>query len=84
MRTVLEVDSETAKRLLQMAEAQKVSIDQLLATYLPAFASEESGKNGTEAPDKLRAFEEWVASFPADTPPLSDQAISRESIYRDR
>lgn len=32
---------------------------------------------------KARAFEEWADSFP-DTPPLSDEAISRESIYPDR
>jgi len=31
-----------------------------------------------------KALQDWVDSFPADTPLLSDEAISRESIYEDR
>lgn len=84
MRTALEVESKTAERLRQLAEAQKISVDQLLAVYVPGLASEEASKNGSETEDKARAFEEWAASFPTDTPPLSDEAISRASIYRDR
>ena len=32
--------------------------------------------------EKARAFLEWAESFP-DTPPLSDDAISRASMYPD-
>jgi len=31
-----------------------------------------------------KALQDWIDSFPADTPLLSDEAISRESIYEDR
>lgn len=31
-----------------------------------------------------KALQDWVDSFPADSPLLSDEAISRESIYEDR
>lgn len=31
-----------------------------------------------------KALQEWIDSFPTDTPLLSDEAISRESIYEDR
>lgn len=30
-----------------------------------------------------REFDAWMASFP-DTPPLPDEALSRESLYPDR
>ena len=84
MSTALEVGTKTAEKLRQLAEAQKLSAEQLLVTYVPGLASEEADQNGVGAEDKTRAFEEWAASFPGDSPPLSDEAISRASIYRDR
>ena len=83
MGTALEVKSKTAEKLRQLAESRKVSIDQLLADYIPGLASEEMHQNGDQPVDKARAFDEWADSFP-DTPPLSDEAISRASIYPDR
>ena len=35
------------------------------------------------AAERVRALREWAASHPI-TPPLSDEAISRESLYGDR
>jgi transcriptional regulator with XRE-family HTH domain len=84
MRTALKVESKTAEKLRQLADALNVSVDQLLAAYVPGLASEEPRQNGSDAEDKAKAFEEWAASFPTDTPPLSDEAVSRASIYRDR
>lgn len=35
--------------------------------------------------ERLRAFSEWVGSHAGHTaPPLSDEAVSREGIYRER
>ena len=84
MRTALEVEKKTAEKLRQLAEAQNLSVEQLLAAYVPGLASNEPGQNGAEAEDKARAFEEWASSFPDDGPPLSDEAISRPSIYSGR
>lgn len=84
MRTALEVESETAEMLRQLAKAQNISIDQLLSAYIPGLAPKEPHQNGAEVEDKVRAFEEWAASFPSNNPPLSDEAISRDSIYPDR
>jgi len=84
MRTTLEIESKIAEKIRELAQAQNVSIDQLLAAYVPGLAADEPKKNGSEAEDHAQAFEEWAASFPTDTPPLSDQAISRASIYADR
>lgn len=54
---------------------------------------DENGGTGSPDPtprqfstpeDRARAFMEWAASHSRDTPLLSDEAISRESIYGDR
>jgi hypothetical protein len=34
--------------------------------------------------ERAKAFREWAASHPGDRPSLSDEAISRESIYGER
>lgn len=34
--------------------------------------------------ERARAFQDWANSHRLDTPILSDEAISRESIYGDR
>jgi hypothetical protein len=36
------------------------------------------------ADDWMNRFRAWANSHPTDTPLLSDEAISRDSIYRDR
>ena len=46
-------------------------------------ARAESGQP-MSADEWMRKFRAWAHSHPADTPLLSDEAISRESIYGDR
>jgi hypothetical protein len=44
-------------------------------------------RNATDAPpadEWMRKFRAWAHSHRTDTPLLSEQAIGRESIYRDR
>jgi hypothetical protein len=83
MRTVVEIDSNTAARLLKLAEAKHVSVEELLATYVPGLTEKERVANGSSQ-DRTAAFDEWVADFAKDSPPLPEEAISRASIYRDR
>ena len=84
MRTVLNVDEKTAEKLRELAAAGGISVEQLLATYVPGLRPSESNGNGGDAEKAMRDFEEWADSFAQDVPPLSDEAISRASIYRDR
>ncbi|MEM6612500.1 MAG: hypothetical protein AAF652_09640 [Cyanobacteria bacterium P01_C01_bin.72] len=51
-------------------------------TLLSLINSNLSSKQLSPA-EKAQAFEEWAESHRHDTPPLSDEAISRESIYGD-
>lgn len=83
MRTMLEIDSKTAAQLRKLAEAQHVSVEEFLAVHVRGLTGDEIFENGS-GEDLERAFEEWIADFPKDTPLLSDEAISRASIYGDR
>jgi hypothetical protein len=83
MRTAVEMDSSTAARLRKLADAHRISVEELLAAHVPGLTGEEQSGTGS-GEEKMLAFEEWVAGFPQDTPPLSDEAVSRASIYRDR
>jgi hypothetical protein len=81
MRTTLDVDERTAKRLRELAAESGASVDQVLAAYVPGLRQPSGdGAGGEEA---VLAFERWAESFPQEAPPLSDEAISRASIYRD-
>jgi hypothetical protein len=83
MRTALEMDSKTAKRLHELADVRQISVEELPVAHVPGLAGEECVANGF-CEDRVRAFEEWAADFPANTSPLSNEAASRASIYRDR
>ncbi len=84
MRTALELEAETAEKLRALARERNVSVEELLSAYIPGLALGHLSKNGSEPEDEAQAFDEWVASFTINAPPLSDEAISRASIYRDR
>ena len=80
MRTKLDVDEKTAAKLRELAAAGGMSVDQVLATYVPGLRPSEA--RGNAANDPLPDFEEWADSFTQEAPPLSDESISRGSIYR--
>lgn len=44
----------------------------------------ETNAENTKNADKIKAFEEWMASLDPDTPNLTDEQISRESIYEEQ
>jgi hypothetical protein len=81
MRTSLEIESGMAAKIREVAAAKNLSIEDLLGAYVPGLLS---SKNNNPIPtDPARALDEWIAEIP-DTPPLSDEAISRSSIYGER
>ncbi|MEO8429152.1 MAG: hypothetical protein ABI651_18835 [Verrucomicrobiota bacterium] len=84
MRTALELEAETAEKLRALARERNVSVEELLSVYVPGLAFGHTDKNGSASEDETQAFDEWVASFTIDAPPLSDEAVDRASIYRDR
>jgi hypothetical protein len=81
----LNVNPETEARLLDLAQADGVSVDD----FLKQVVDEKTGQAPIAASSSLSpmeraaAWRESVKGLP-QTKPLSDEAISRESIYSDR
>ena len=83
MAVMLNFDPEIEESLMTLAQARGVS----LSDYIQEIAAREAArlpvKTSITGEEKAKAFLEWAESFP-DTPPLSDEAISRASMYPDR
>ena len=86
MTVTLELKPEVEERLVAEAKARGLSVETYILNVL-----EKEAPNGevsfalTAIPEKWKtAFLEWVHTERPAHPPLSDEAISRESIYRER
>ncbi|MGG6270575.1 hypothetical protein ACQ4M3_38315 [Leptolyngbya sp. AN03gr2] len=90
MAITLELSPETETRLIAQANAQGISVEQLLKNTIEVLLATSSSTgfntrtNSDATEEWVRAFTDWANSHSTDTPLLSDQAVSRESIYRDR
>jgi len=82
MNVTLSLNPEVEKGLIVRARALGVSLDD----YLQALVEKDVGfasATRTSGEEKARAFVQWAKGH-RDTPPLSDEAISRASMYPDR
>jgi hypothetical protein len=82
MNVTLSLNPEVERGLIVRARARGVSLDD----YLQALVEKDVGfgvATGTSGEEKARAFVQWAKSH-RDTPPLSDEAVSRASMYPDR
>jgi hypothetical protein len=86
MTITLNLPPETEQTLLAQAKARGVSLDVFLQTIITTQAAaaeamkplQDLARDGGELD---RAFEEMADLVPVGTPILSDEALSRESIY---
>jgi hypothetical protein len=84
----LDLKPETEARLITQASAQGISVEQ----YLQSLIENNLPIEIKELISKTETTEDWVNLLEqfcnnpalANIPPLSDEAISRESIYRER
>ena len=84
MAVTLELKPEVEERIIAEAKARGLSVEDYIQRKL-------EGKSATPDPNAL-PFEEWLEKWNEwlhshdyiKAPPLSDEAISRESIYRER
>jgi hypothetical protein len=83
MSVMLNLDPDVEKSLAAQAQARGISLGDYLQEIAVREAARLPTKAGSTGEERAKAFLEWVESFP-DTPPLSDEAISRASMYPDR
>ena len=84
MTVTLDLKPEVEQRVVAEAKARGLSVENFILNVLEKDATNgEASFALTATPEEWKkAFLEW-AERPAH-PPLSDEAISRESIYRER
>jgi hypothetical protein len=86
MTVTLDLKPEVEERIVAEAKARGLSVE----TYILSVLEKET-KNGDDSfalratPEEWKtAFVEWVNYERPSHPPLSDEAISRDAIYRER
>jgi hypothetical protein len=86
MTLTIELSPEREAALKARAQARGMSVEQWLLDLAEQLAPSTSIAHMQKANPKewARQFHEWAESHDRTTPPLSDNAISRESIYPDR
>ena len=83
MLTMLEVEPESASKIQARARERGVSVDVYLRELIDQKGTDERG-NGPSSQERARLLREWASGHSPNTPLLSDEAISRETIYRER
>ena len=84
MPTMLEVEPEVASKIQARARKRGVSVDVYLRELIDQKGTESEGSNGLSSQERVRLLRDWASSHSTNTPLLSDDAISRESIYGER
>jgi hypothetical protein len=88
MNLAIELSAEKAGALKIRAEARGMTVEQLIEYAAKLRASQPPGSIAylqiIDPEEWLRQFDAWAESHDRTKPPLSDEAISRESIYPDR
>lgn len=84
MPTMLEVEPEVASKIQARARERGVSVDVYLRELIDQKGTEYETTNGLTSQERVRLLREWASSHSNNTPLLSDDAISRKSIYGER
>lgn len=86
MTVTIELSEEQAAALKEQAEGQGLTVERWLEQVAAHLAPSTSLAHlqKTDPEEWARRFHEWAESHDRTTPLLSEQAISRESIYPDR
>ena len=85
MTVTLELKPEVEERIIAEARVRGLSVEDYIQQELEAIVRIPQAHEQMPYEEWLRMFNEWVSSHDyIKAPPLSDEAISRESIYRER
>jgi hypothetical protein len=84
MPTTIEVEPDVASKIEAQARARGLSVDAYLRALIEGREAASATENAVTPQEKIRLLREFADSHGHDTPLLSDEAISRESIYGER
>jgi hypothetical protein len=83
MTVTINLPAEVEASLVAQAQAQGLEIPQLVENILREQVKPVRRQKELTPAGKAKAWIEGAKRFP-NTPPLSDEAISRENLYGDR
>jgi hypothetical protein len=83
MSIQIELKAEIEAELKTRAEKDGLPLSQYVQRILEQHIPAKPVESAMTPAERAKAFKEWLASFPyRRTTPLSDDAISREGMYR--
>lgn len=79
----IELKPEIEAELKTRAQKDGVPVNRYVQRILEQYVPGQPLQSAMTPAERAKAFQDWVESFPyRRTAPLSDDAISREGIYR--
>ena len=81
---MLEVDPEVASKIQARARERGVSVDVYLQELIDQKETDPERSKWLSSQERVRMLREWASGHRTNTPLLSDDSISRESIYGGR
>jgi len=85
MTVTLELKPEVEEQLEAQARESGLSIKDYLEKRVEEMVSDSEPQLAKTPQERVRLWDEWLSSHDyIKAPPLSDEALSRESIYRER
>ena len=82
MTVTLKPDLE--EELTARAQAEGLSTEEFVNRELEKLVATTEPAPKLTPEERARLWEEWIESHSVGGPPLSDYAVSRESIYKER
>ena len=74
----------TRSKIHARARERGVSVDVYLRELIDEKGTGPEGGNGLSSQERVRMLRDWASGHSANTPLLSDNAVSRENTYSDR
>ena len=79
MPTMLEVEPEVASKIQARARERGFWVAVYLRELIDQKGTESERSNGLSSQERVRMLREWASGHSANTPLLSDDAVSREN-----
>ena len=80
----ITLKSDLEDELGTRAKAEGLSTEEFVTRELEKLVASASAESRLTPEERARLWEEWLDSHSVGGPPLSDYAVSRESIYKER
>lgn len=82
--TITEMSPDTLNALRSLAQKNGKTLEQYARYVLERETDEKIDAEQSDNTEKIKAFEEWMENLDPNVPVLSDEQISRESMYEEQ